>query len=84
MRERDSDGERVTESESRRERDRETDDSCLDAEVRIYAAYKVTTKNRCTQIERDSSLIGTVISTINFLLSLKIFESHDIYIYIYI
>jgi hypothetical protein len=27
------------------------DDSCLDAEFRIYAAYKVTTKDSCTQIE---------------------------------
>jgi hypothetical protein len=36
------------------------DDSCLDAKVRIHAAYKVTTKDRCTKIERDCSLIGTV------------------------
>jgi hypothetical protein len=36
------------------------DDSCLDAEVRIPAAYKVTTKDSCTKIERDGSLIGTV------------------------
>jgi ribonuclease HI len=36
------------------------DDSCLDAEVRIHAAYKVTTKDSCTKIERDGSLIGTV------------------------
>jgi hypothetical protein len=36
------------------------DDSCLDAEVRIHAAYKVTTKDSCTKIEQDGSLIGTV------------------------
>jgi hypothetical protein len=36
------------------------DDSCLDAEVRIYAAYKVTTKDSCTKIEQDGSLIGIV------------------------
>ncbi len=36
------------------------DDSCLDAEVRIYAAYKELTKDSCTKIERDGSLIGTV------------------------
>jgi hypothetical protein len=32
------------------------DDSCLDAEVRIHAAYKVTTKDSCTRIERDSTV----------------------------
>jgi hypothetical protein len=36
------------------------DDSCLDAEVRIYAAYKVTTKDSCTKIEQNGNLIGTV------------------------
>jgi hypothetical protein len=36
------------------------DESCLDAEVKIYSAYKVTTKESCTKIELDGSLIGTV------------------------
>jgi hypothetical protein len=36
------------------------DDSCLDAEVKKYAAYKVTTKDRWTRIERGGRLIGTV------------------------
>ncbi len=34
--------------------------SCLDAEVKNYADCKVTTKDSCTKIELDGSLIGTV------------------------
>ncbi len=36
------------------------DNSCLDAKVRIYAANTVTTKDSCTKIELDGSLIGIV------------------------
>ena len=36
------------------------DDSCLDAEVQVCAAYRITTRDSCTKIERDGSLIGIV------------------------
>ncbi len=36
------------------------DDSCLEAKVKTYTCYKVTTEDSCTKIELDGSLIGTV------------------------
>ena len=36
------------------------DDSCLDAEVQVCAAYRLVTRDSCTKIERDGSLIGIV------------------------
>ena len=36
------------------------DESCLDAEVQVCAAYRLVTRDRQTKIERDGSLIGIV------------------------
>ena len=36
------------------------DDSCLDAEVQVCAAYRLISRDRQTKIERDGTLIGIV------------------------